>query len=132
MFISAPLSQTPAVFRDLTFASVGVVPAPLAASINDAGDTVTFTYDDGTVISPGALASWQALMFTNPQPASAPWRVAQALLDKVQPALTANGTYLALASPSAAQNTAQIKLLTRQVNALLRLTGSMLDSTVNT
>jgi len=36
-------------------------------------------------------------------------------------ALTANQTYLALASPSTAQNTAQIKRLTRECSALIRL-----------
>lgn len=36
-------------------------------------------------------------------------------------ALAANATYLNLASPTTAQNTAQIKALTRQVTALIRL-----------
>lgn len=36
-------------------------------------------------------------------------------------ALTTNRTYIALASPSTAQNTAQIKALTRQVDGIIRL-----------
>lgn len=44
-------------------------------------------------------------------------------------ALTANNTYLAIGSPSAAQNAAQIKALTRQVNKLIRLAVGKLDGT---
>lgn len=36
-------------------------------------------------------------------------------------ALTSNATYLALSAPTAAQNTAQIKALTAQVQAVIRL-----------
>ena len=54
------------------------------------------------------------------------------LRDKATTALTANATYLALASPSTAQNTAQIKSLTRQVNAVIRLVNNALDSTAGT
>lgn len=39
---------------------------------------------------------------------------------KARAALTANATYLAIASPTVAQNTAQTKALTRQVNALIK------------
>lgn len=43
------------------------------------------------------------------------------LQQKARQALIDNGTYLAIATPTAAQNTAQVKRLTRQVNALIRL-----------
>lgn len=43
------------------------------------------------------------------------------LHDRARQALTANAAYLALAAPTNAQNTAQIRRLTRQVNALTRL-----------
>jgi len=53
------------------------------------------------------------------------------LRTKGRAALTANQTYLALASPSTAQNTAQIKRLTRECSALIRLLlgGDLLDDT---
>lgn len=44
-------------------------------------------------------------------------------------ALTANATYLALASPTTAQNAAQVKALTRQVNGLIRLATRRLEAT---
>lgn len=46
---------------------------------------------------------------------------ARDLQTKARSALAANAAYLALASPTAVQNTAQIKLLTRETNALIRL-----------
>ena len=54
------------------------------------------------------------------KPGTAPYNRDQ-LLGKAQQALTINATYLALASPSTAQSAAQIKALTREVNALIRL-----------
>jgi len=44
-------------------------------------------------------------------------------------ALAANQTYLAIVGPTNAQNTAQIKSLTRQVSALIRLFRRQLDAT---
>jgi hypothetical protein len=56
----------------------------------------------------------------------------RALISKAQAALTSNATYLAITSPTTAQNTAQVKALTRQVNALIRLTVKALDTTTGT
>jgi hypothetical protein len=47
---------------------------------------------------------------------------------RAQTALAANETFLALASPSNAQNAAQIKLLTRECQGLIRLAIKALDS----
>ena len=44
-------------------------------------------------------------------------------------ALTANRTYVALASPTNAQNAAQVKALTRQINGVIRLLLNALDGT---
>lgn len=45
----------------------------------------------------------------------------ETILNAARTALTANKTYLGLASPTNAQNLAQIRALTRQVNALIRV-----------
>lgn len=55
-----------------------------------------------------------------------------ALLTKARTAQTTNATYLALASPTTAQNTAQIRALTRQVNALIKLATADLADTTGT
>lgn len=57
---------------------------------------------------------------------------ALALTDKAAQALDVNATFLAIASPSNAQTLAQVRSLTRQVNALIRLTLNQLDSTEDT
>jgi hypothetical protein len=56
----------------------------------------------------------------------------QALAGKAQAALAVNATFLGLASPSTAQNTAQVQALTRQVNALVRLVLDQFDTTAGT
>lgn len=48
-----------------------------------------------------------------------------ALLAKAGPALAANTTYLAIASPTNAQALAQTRALTRQVNAMMKLVAGM-------
>lgn len=44
------------------------------------------------------------------------------LVQRAQTALSDNATFLALGTPTAAQNAAQMKRLTRQMNALIRIT----------
>jgi hypothetical protein len=47
-------------------------------------------------------------------------------------ALAANSEFLALTSPTNAQSVAQVKALTRQVNALIRILIDALDTTDGT
>lgn len=51
------------------------------------------------------------------------------LANRASAALDANRTYLALTSPTNAQNLAQIRLLTRECTALIRLLLNRLDGT---
>lgn len=54
------------------------------------------------------------------------------LLAKAANALAGNIAFLAVASPSTAQVTAQVKALTRQVDALIRLAANQLTDTTGT
>ncbi len=79
-------------------------------------DTTVETYEKGRLVA------------TRTEPVPPEVTNADALRDKATAALTANATYLALPSPTNAQNLAQIRALTRETNALVRLLLGSLDS----
>lgn len=56
----------------------------------------------------------------------------QTLRQRADAALAANATYLALTSPTAAQNTAQIQRLTRECNTLIRFLLQSFDDIIGT
>ena len=56
----------------------------------------------------------------------------ETLTERAAAALTNNADFLALASPTNAQAVTQVKALTRQVNALLRLELRALDDITDT
>lgn len=96
-------------------------------TVDLAARTLTVTGSNGTSVRP----------LTDPEFAEyttvAQSRAAEANRDTIETqaaaALAANAAFIALASPSAAQNAAQIKALTRQVNKLIRLVLGRLDGT---
>lgn len=47
---------------------------------------------------------------------------------KLRTAIQSNNDYLAITTPTGAQTTAQVKALTRQTNALIRLAGQQFDT----
>lgn len=53
----------------------------------------------------------------------------ETLIKRATEALTANRAYLAIGSPTTAQNAAQIRALTRQMNAVIRLAAHDLTGT---
>ena len=55
-----------------------------------------------------------------------------ALYAKAVTALTTNANYLAITTPTAAQVAAQVKVLTQEVQALIRIVASQLSSTDGT
>lgn len=54
---------------------------------------------------------------------------AETLRERLRAALRTNRTYLGRTAPTAAQNTAQTRALTQEVDALIRLTLNLLDRT---
>lgn len=99
--------------------------APVTATVRPV-DTATHTTDRTIVVTAGEpVETWTVRPWT---PAELADRTATAtatattstIETRLRAALTGNATYLAITTPTNAQNTAQVKALTRQINALIR------------
>jgi len=103
---------------------------PLPAGLT----AVTLAPADADGLRAGTLrwdATTRALVAVTPDPTEVNRLTIE---DRLRQALTNNATYLAIATPTAAQTTAQAKALTRQVSALIRhqLAGDLLADTTGT
>lgn len=118
--------MSPAQLADQIQSSLSLAAAP-RVDINQTQIVVA-----GAGVTSANTASIQALI--NSYVFDPTWSggAATALAAKAQNALNANATFLALASPTNAQTLAQVQLLTKECNALIRLALGLLDSTAGT
>ncbi len=114
-----------------TYHDGGFNPSALAKNRKEEMDSVagTFTSWDaaGAQTSQRALTTAETQLLSAQDAGGTTMTNAAALKTKAAQALTANATYLAIPTPTAAQNAAQAKALTQQVNALIRLLLGSLD-----
>ena len=97
----------------------------IAAEVVDL-DAGTVTVErDGQVVESRPLTAAELDVYVN-QPKAEANRTA--IEDKAAAALTANATFLALTSPTNARTLAQVKALTRQNTAIIRLLLNKLDT----
>lgn len=97
--------------------------------------TVTVSMDDCllvTAVEPDRETV--ELVISQHVPAAPPAHIANraTLEERAATALAANATFLAIATPTNAQTLAQVKTLTKECTALIRLALNLLDSTDGT
>jgi hypothetical protein len=107
------IDKPASIFADITSAPCEVVWA-------DDGQTITVTFDADLSPATQAAVKWRIMA-----------RCAndEALLGQAFAALQANRAFIALTTPTQAQAVAQVKALSRQVNALIRQGLDELDGT---
>lgn len=114
----------------------GFKPAQVAQNRAEEWDDVVGTYTRwdtaGVVVETRPLTSAESARFAEAAAATTAANNETSLTDRARQALASNATFLNLVAPTNAQNAAQVKALTRQVNALIRLAVRALDSTDGT
>ena len=102
----------------------------------DNGQTLYWhvSLDDSTLYTVSAIDAASAITAAQAVQTAAQQLVTnqQTLQSRAQAALTANATFLALPSPTAAQTLAQVQTVTKECSALIRLALNLFDSTVGT
>lgn len=101
------------------------------------GDRLSWSDDETRLHYDFAAEPWETTPYTAEENAEADARGAAAaaeanratLTEQAKAALGGNRTFLALASPTNAQTLAQVKALTRQMNAIIRLAVGDLSGT---
>lgn len=117
--------------KTVSYYSGGFIPAAAAQNRAEEADSVAATFT--TWDKAGVQTSQRALTATEVGGFSV--LAAQAVLEanadtirtKAQQALTINATFLAIATPTAAQIAAQTRALTKECNAIIRLLVNQLD-----
>ena len=96
------------------------------------GSDDTVEYGDGTTVRTVWHSDGRPPEVTVTHPPGSKEANRRTITTKAQTALSANATFLALSSPTAAQIRTQVNRLTREVNALIRLQLGDLDTTQDT
>lgn len=103
----------------------GFIPTAPAQNRHEQWDSTSGQYTSwnnaGSQVESRALTVAEALMLAEMESSTLHLNNNETLRSRADTALASNSTFLAIGNPSAAQNAAQVKALTRQVNALIRL-----------
>lgn len=104
----------------------------LAYLIDSVAGTYTGWNGDGTVNVTRALTAAEVATCANIDAANSAAANQSTLQSRAQAALTANAVFLGLVSPTNAQVLAQVQLLTKENNALIKLALGLLSDTSGT